>query len=151
MILINCAPSDPFLIWNKYKNFMAEDVLHEFKIKFDKPNLNLTDQTFSEIIINITLQKINTLLNKNSKDLNNYPNMPQCVYSDSELINASNLISEEYLYDFDLLREMLKDKPKMNLEQKIAFDEIINRVNNDQQKNNIFFVNGPGNTNYYKI
>jgi hypothetical protein len=151
MILINCAPSDPFLLWNKYKNFMAEDVLHEFKIKFDKPNLNLTDQTFSEIIINITLQKINTLLNKNSKDLNNYPNMPQCVYSDSELINASNLISEEYLHDFDLLREMLKDKPKMNLEQKIAFDEIINRVNNDQQKNNIFFVNGPGNTNYYKI
>jgi hypothetical protein len=71
MILINCAPSDPFLLWNKYKNFMAEDVLYEFKIKFDKPNLNLTDQTFSEIIINITLQKINTLLNKNGKDLNN--------------------------------------------------------------------------------
>jgi hypothetical protein len=52
------------------------------------------------------------------------------------------------LYDFDKLREMLiRDIPKMNLEQKLAFDEIINRVNIDQQKNNVFFVDGPGNTN----
>ena len=62
--------------------------------------------------------------------------MPICIYTETELTSQSNLITEEYLYDFDKLRQMLiRDLPKMNVEQKNAFDEIINRTNSEQLNN----------------
>lgn len=130
MIILNCTPSDPASLWHKYKSFMAEDVLYEFRNKFKNNNIYLNNETFSEMIFNITLQRIDFLLKKNGKLLNDIPNMPKFNYTNDDLLNQPNLINEEYAYDFEKLKQLLiNDLPKMNIEQKIAFDTIIHRTN----------------------
>ena len=65
----------------------------------------------------------------------------------NEIYNQNSLINEEETQDnVDLIEQLMLDIPRLNHEQKDAYDQIINRVNNKCVGNNAMFIDGPAGT-----
>ena len=94
-ILLNCTPSDPGRLWEKFKIYLAYDILFEYR-KID-PDLQL-----NETFYNLALIKVNAILSKSSSDISKYANMPtidETAEPDQE-IRVNKLINDEInLYD----------------------------------------------------
>ena len=140
LILLNCAPNNPGELWQKFKNHMSDDILHQ------KRNLDPCVE-FDNEIFNIALNKINESLLKIGKHISNYFNMPEIWQPQcDEAYLANNLINEQLQYDLNKLKNEIEENvPKLNNEQRIIYDRIIRRT---FQQNlcggNTFFIDGPG-------
>ncbi|CAL5441876.1 unnamed protein product [Camellia sinensis] len=127
-ILIHCAPNNPKQLWEKFKDYMAEDYAK---------TTNLSKQEiFKKVLqsINSTLQS----MGKNIKDFNicsdnmlSSDNQETCREIEEEMNIA---VSEADYQSISLLSS----------EQKVAFDKILNRVFSGNQ--GCFFIDGPGGT-----
>lgn len=138
LILLNCCPTNPRQLWELFKDHMSEDILQQFRLKYNNPTL----ERFNAIY-NIALNKINIALQKSGNDLSNYANMPE-VYEPFELNerekNTSNLIKDEISYDAEQLKkDLINDLPKMNKDQKFVYNTIINRFNKPNHLGTIYF------------
>ncbi len=94
----------------------------------------------NDSMIQLCLHYINLILKKNGKSLNDFPEMPQYEINDEfrlQLFN-NNLINEELSYNtFQLICEVENNLPKLNNEQKIAFDKI-NKSIDDLKQGQLF-------------
>ncbi|XP_054746322.1 uncharacterized protein LOC129250748 [Anastrepha obliqua] len=53
IIISTCFPSNPLELWNKYKDFMAEDILIRLQYRSNDPALLLTLEMYNEALIMI--------------------------------------------------------------------------------------------------
>ena len=51
IILPTCFPSTPIDLWNKYKNNMAEDILHQKRLRISHANLQINEEMYNGALI----------------------------------------------------------------------------------------------------
>jgi hypothetical protein len=142
LLLLNSAPTDPGALWFKFRSVMSDDILYECK-KIDA-NAQLNDE-----IYNIALNKINDILMKTGNHISNYGNMPVIwePINVQQFYRVGNLINEELNYNIEELNNNVNsDLPKLNKDQRSAYDTIIQRTLNNRLGKNAFFIDGPGGT-----
>lgn len=71
LILLNCTPTNPNDLWQKYKKALSADILYAKRLQFRNENLDYTQEIYDR-----ALYEIDTLLNKNGRALSNFHSMP---------------------------------------------------------------------------
>uniref|UniRef100_A0A8D8T3L0 ATP-dependent DNA helicase n=1 Tax=Cacopsylla melanoneura TaxID=428564 RepID=A0A8D8T3L0_9HEMI len=137
IILSSCFPSNPEELWNKYKNDMADDILHRMR-RSGNPDLQFSAEIYNEALILIE----DLCLMMSNKRLNQLgmtpPNRPMHDAFNQELLRETQ-------YDHNAMRETIeKDLPLLNQQQKYAYDKLMKVVNDGS--GGIYFLDAPGGT-----
>lgn len=138
IILSTCFPSTPIDLWNKYKDQMAEDILHQMRLTTLNADLQMNEEIHNEALILIEDMCL-MLCNKVLIQLGmTSPNRPMHEAFNQEL-------RRETRYDSEALRETVqRNVPLLNLQQKYAYDTLMKVVNDGT--GGIFFLDAPGGT-----
>lgn len=139
-ILCHCEVTDPKRIWESCWEDLSEDIEYKQRKNLNYPTLRLTEQQKK----GHALIEIEKLMRQAGKTLEEYPDieLPKCA----ELRELGNrLLNEEMSYDKDKQKEEHDSIfGKLNAEQKVAFDSIIESTNKGLGK--LMFVDGYGGT-----
>ena len=130
LILLNCTPSNPGMLWDLFKDNMTQDYLHAQR----QLNKNIELQ-YCDYICNKTLIYLNQQLNKSGNDKSNFSNMPQIrpIWQQITFEPANPLITEVFNYNCDTLKaELEHNLILLNCEQKIIFEKIIKRIQSNE-------------------
>jgi hypothetical protein len=105
VILLNCTPSNPGLLWEKYRQAMSDDILYEVR-KLD------SDAQFNDEIYNKALHLINDILMKTSHHVNNFSNLPKLreITNPTLISNSNKILQEELNYDAQELKQYVNEK-----------------------------------------
>jgi hypothetical protein len=142
LLLLNCAPTKPGELWEKFKTHMIDDILYSCR-------MICPDAPISDEIYNVALNKINDMLQKTGNHIENYAYMPRIwePINLAQFYTTSNLVNEETNYNHEELNNYIAENvPKFNLDQKSVYDTIISRVDSAELGNNVYFIDGPGGT-----
>ncbi|GJX14532.1 DNA helicase [Tanacetum coccineum] len=138
-ILMFCDVSDPTQLWQKFWKQMSHDIPCRLAKLLQIPQV---EQNETEMKAG-TLFELEAILNSNSKTLKDF-GLPMHSKRLLDILH-NRIVMEERNYDRELL---LKEKdsllPKLNKDQKLILDEVINAVTNNQQT--LIFVYGHGGT-----
>ena len=138
IILTACSPSSPIELWEKYKSHMAEDILHRTCMENSNMNMDFTAEIYNEALIMIEDLCLE-IANKVLKQLGmSSPNRSAAASFDVEFRREQNYNTS------DLLSYVQSNIPKITLEQKGIYDQIMQTVNNGVGE--IFFLDAPGGT-----
>ena len=102
IILLNCNPSDPRNIWERFKNYFTEDILRYSRIQYQNPNIQ-----FDNYHYNIALNLINDELQKNGNEFENFPNMSN-ILQPLMTLGLNKKITEELNYNTHELEKELE-------------------------------------------
>ncbi|GFX94828.1 ATP-dependent DNA helicase pif1 [Trichonephila clavipes] len=138
IILTTCFPSNPKDLWEKYKDYMSEDILHRLRAANQNPDIQFTPNVYNEALIlieDICLTIANKALVQMGMPASNRP--------------ANNLfdcdLQRETHYDSDELETFVRTNlPQLILEQHIAYDRIMRAIT--EQSGGLFFIDAPGGT-----
>ena len=134
-ILVFCEPSCPDQLWDRFKNQMSED--------FSRKNEHHSDL----YVLGQTLKCIDSLLRPYGKSLEDFPGMPAVPEVAPQLDGMSNTMSEELSYNNEEQSEKASDcEKKMNVDQAIVYNKVIDAVLSQNLEQTLFFVDGPGGT-----
>ncbi|GFV10861.1 ATP-dependent DNA helicase [Trichonephila clavipes] len=136
IILTTCFPSNPKDFWEKYKDYMSEDILHRLRAANQNPDIQFTPNVYNEALIlieDICLTIANKALVQLGMLASNRP--------------ANNLfdrdLQRETHYDSDELGTFVRTNlPQLILEQRIAYDRIMRAIT--EQSGGLFFIDAPG-------
>ncbi|CAF4836778.1 unnamed protein product [Pieris macdunnoughi] len=138
IILSTCFPSTPTDLWHKYKDHMAEDILHQMRLRTSNADLQMNEEIHNEALIlieDMCLMLTNKLLTQIGMIA---PNRPMHDPFDQEL-------RREAQYDSETLREMVdRTVPLLNQQQKYAYDTLMKVVNDGT--GGFYFLDAPGGT-----
>lgn len=138
IIISTCYPSNPLELWNKYKDFMAEDILIRLQHRSMDPELVDTLEIYNEALIlieDICLMIANKALGQLCMIA---PNRPMYDLFQREL-------QREQLFECDELRAFMQTHiPQLNVQQKNAYDRIMQAVINNT--GGLYFLDAPGGT-----
>jgi hypothetical protein len=138
-ILISfCQLSEPFKLWNKYKNNLSDDFKHKLKNEYSDLELDFTAYAQNKALISIEDQVL-SCVGKSLKDFG----LPK-PHKDN-----IKIISREYLqqtnYNITDLMEYVNNKTNlMTTEKNNVFNHVINCV--EKSTGNVFFLDAPGGT-----
>ncbi|XP_072088106.1 uncharacterized protein [Arachis hypogaea] len=140
MLLLFGSMGRPLSVWEQTWAYLSDDILYRRRHELQYPDLTMSQdelQTFC-------LLEIEKLLQSNGKSLRNYTGMP--VPNNSLVSQFSNLMLLcELQYDIvSLTREHDANVLKLNKEQRVVYDKIIDCVLN--KRHGFFFVYGFGGT-----
>ncbi|XP_025611896.1 uncharacterized protein [Arachis hypogaea] len=140
VLLLSNNMGRPENVWQQCYNVLSEDILY-----FQRKSIQSVDLQLSEDqIMNLTLSKIEGKLQANGRSLREFDGMPFPSFGTIEGLD-DRLIMDELNFDVDGLRNQLDTNlTNMNVDQRKAFDVIINAVNENQ--GGFFFVYGYGGT-----
>jgi len=140
-LLLFCEITRPEVLWEKNISILSDDILFQVRNDTGNPTLELTDTD----IHNRALCHLQSILSRRGRFLNEFPNMPiPTVLPDNEQ-STNRLIREEQQYNIEELEKLAEDGfSRLNVDQRIAFEEIITAVKTKTPV--IFFVDGPGGT-----
>ncbi|XP_061393216.1 uncharacterized protein LOC133328686 [Musca vetustissima] len=138
IILVTCSPSNPKLLWDKFKEDMAENILHQHRADNNDPALEFSDTIFNECLI---------LLEDRCMEIKNKHHI------EVGMVAPIRPISDPY--ERDLLREtdyhpqeleiyLGENLPKLQLEQKNIYDYVMDAIIN--QTGGLHFIDAPGGT-----
>ncbi|XP_049316937.1 uncharacterized protein LOC125779708 [Bactrocera dorsalis] len=135
-LLSSCGLSNPKTRWNKYKEFMAEDILHQLQQVH-------TDITFNEHVYIKTLiiieNKVFTMVGKKLDDFG--MSSPRRDNMD----DFDNEIARELDYDFLALQHQVTELvPQLLIEQNHVFMQVLRKIN--FSSGGLFFLDAPGGT-----
>nr|GEW50236.1 DNA helicase [Tanacetum cinerariifolium] len=138
-ILIFCGVSDPMILWQKFWKAMSIDIPRRLSRLLQIPQITENETEMKAGV----LFKIESILDSKSRTLKDFglPMPPRRLLD----ILRNRLLMEERNYNRELLligKNTLL--PKLNRDQKIIFDEVVNGINNHEQK--LIFVYGHGGT-----
>lgn len=138
IILLECSPIDPVLLWNTHAHNLSDDCRGRLQQR------NIAHPT-NEQIFSLALQDLNENLQRHGKSLEYY-GLPVPAYNFEEPnLNLPKLIAEEKSYDQQRLDEMWREQLEAsNNDQRAAFEAVINAYESGQ--GGIFFIDGPGGT-----
>jgi hypothetical protein len=113
---------------------------HLLNALLDRQNPQISD----ELLLALVAEKINVLLSSHGKCWTEYPGLPSynITLLQSSLDQVNRLIQEELSYERRELEDLSSRSGTLNLEQKNAFNQVMECVNSNASK--IFFIDGPG-------
>lgn len=138
IIITTCTPANPTELWEKFKDAMTEDILNTIRTTLRNQEIQYTPEMYNETLIK--LEDICLLIaNKSLLQLGiTAPNRPM-----HDIFNMD--IHRERSYNRnDLNNFVLENIPKLQIEQKRAYDNIMHSVNNETGF--MFFLDAPGGT-----
>ncbi|GFV04882.1 ATP-dependent DNA helicase [Trichonephila clavipes] len=138
IILTTCFPSNPKDLWEKYKDYMSEDILHRLRAANQNPDIQFTPNVYNEALIlieDICLTTANKALVQMGIPASNRPV--------NNFFNRD--LQRETHYDSDELGAFVRTNlPQLILEQRIAYDRIMRAIT--EQSGGLFFIDAPGGT-----
>ncbi|XP_049345373.1 uncharacterized protein LOC125809839 [Solanum verrucosum] len=129
-LLVYCNPANPAEIWKQFEAQMSED----FQIL---PNMNPKNITY------LTLNHINDFLHLMGHDINEYKLIAETVKSSTDVTEATECLFERNII---VAEEDLLLQTKLNTQQRIAYDTILDRIFSNKSGAFFFFIDGPGAT-----
>lgn len=138
IIISTCLPSNPQELWNKYKDYMTEDLLILARNRASEADLLYTLEMYNDALI-LVEDLCLTIANKTLPQLGiTAPNRSALDMLDREL-------QREQQYDCNELRAFIQANiTKLNIQQKNAYDNIIRAVDNNA--GGFYFLDAPGGT-----
>ncbi|GFX67502.1 ATP-dependent DNA helicase [Trichonephila clavipes] len=138
IILTTCFPSNPEDLWEKYKDYMSEDILHHLRAANQNPDIQFTPNVYNEALILIEDICL-TIANKALVQLG----MPASNRPANNLFDRD--LQRETHYDSDELGTFVRTNLlQLILEQRIAYDKIMHAIT--EQSGGLFFIDAPGGT-----
>ncbi|GFU70728.1 ATP-dependent DNA helicase [Trichonephila clavipes] len=138
IIFTTCFPSNPKDLWEKYKDYMSEDILHRLRAANQNPDIQFTPNVYNEALIFIE-DIFLTIANKALVQLG----MPASNRPANNLFDRD--LQRETHYDSDELGTFVRTNlPHLILEQRIAYDRIMRAIT--EQSGGLFFIDAPGGT-----
>ncbi|XP_055306971.1 uncharacterized protein LOC129571224 [Sitodiplosis mosellana] len=138
IIIATCHPADPNALWNKFCDYMTEDILNEVRRLRGDMQLEYTAEMYNEALIKIE----DICLMIASKTVN------QCglIAPNRSMHDAFNQeLQRERQYNIiDLKAYVEENTPKLNAKQRSVYNEIMNSVNN--KSGGFYFLDAPGGT-----
>lgn len=128
MLLIYCNPTNPAEIWKQFESPMSGD----FKML---PNINTKDIRYT------VLNYINDFLHLMGHDINEYKLITEKIKSSASIKEANGCLFERNII---VKEEDLLLQKKLNTQQQIAYDTVLNRVLSS--KSGAFCIDGPRGT-----
>lgn len=138
ILLTTCFPTNPYELWEKYKDAMSEDILHALRTVRGDPDINFTPEIYNEALI-----KLEDLCMIISNEPLMKLGMPSPNRPASDLFNRDMQREQSYNAD-DLSVYVQTNEPKLLPEQKIIYDTIMYAV--AAQQGGFFFLDAPGGT-----
>ena len=137
MILKECSPVEPLVLWDEYKLYICDDLHHRLiQLQFEQPT--------EDLIYDYGLYLIEEALQESGKSLKDYAPMPMSVNNWNAIV-GNQLIAEQHNYNaVQECQSAAFDVAKMNRGQKHAFDSVVSSV--DRKDGQLFFLNGPAGT-----
>ncbi|XP_062212752.1 uncharacterized protein LOC133913583 [Phragmites australis] len=126
-ILVFCEPNDVRGLWNRHLEAMSDDYRH-------------TDQCTHTVEQKVLID-IRNMLQSMGKDIRSFP-LPDIDEALDMTNGVLREIFEESMISVDHEHIALSDS--LNVEQRVAYDEILAAVDSDE--GGLFFVDGPGGT-----
>ncbi|SAL94854.1 hypothetical protein, partial, partial [Absidia glauca] len=147
-ILLNCSPSNPRLLWDKFEDRLSDDYFYAYRRQHHHSNDHALTEAEKKNVQQRTLGDINAILESCFSGLSRFPTMPQDyinTFTDIEQIDT--LIEMEHReYNVEIERMQWEQQLSlMNVGQREAYDRIVSAIEHPDQPR-IFFVNGPGGT-----
>lgn len=138
IILSVCFPSNPPLLWINYRDDMADDILHRVRQNTNNSELDFTDEIYNEALVLIEDLCL-MICNKSLQQLG----MPSPNRNWHDLFNIE--MQREQQYDQNDLNAYVRaNEPKLNEQQKIAYDSLIEAIDNGS--GGLYFLDAPGGT-----
>lgn len=138
IIITTCHPADPKSLWESHKNAMTEDVLIRVRQVLQNHQLDYTPDMHNEVLI--LIEDICLMIcNKSLIQLGmTAPNRPM-----HDIFNLE--LQRERTYNIaDLTMFIAENAPKLLDDQKIAYDTILQSINNET--GTMYFLDAPGGT-----
>ena len=138
VMLHSCSMSNPLALWEKYKDELSEDFLHQTRLQ--NPTLQID---FGPEIFNLALIALeDKLAEMGGKQLTHY-DLPETHRGQENRLATEVLRETSYNMD-DLTLYVEENEPKLLADQRSAYNIILDSVN--QQKGRIIFLDAPGGT-----
>ncbi|XP_019255087.1 PREDICTED: ATP-dependent DNA helicase PIF2-like [Nicotiana attenuata] len=127
-LLVYCDPANPRELWEKFKDSMSED----FKIL---PDIGTKKVRYK------VLDCLNDILHSMGHNINEYKLIPENFKASKVAKEAREIFFERNII---VTEEELLLRQKLNCEQQMAYNVIIDRISSNRA--GAFFVDGPGGT-----
>ncbi|XP_055312023.1 uncharacterized protein LOC129574268 [Sitodiplosis mosellana] len=138
VILTTCFPSNPQNLWEKYKDFMSDDILFRLRTSTGNFELQFTFQIYNEALIMIE-DKCVAITNKTLIQLG-----MEATDRTTEGIHDNDLRREQ-CYDINELDAYIQSNlPKLKTEQMNVYRTIMQAVEN--KTGGLYFLDAPGGT-----
>jgi hypothetical protein len=140
-ILLYCSPTSSVTLWMEFKEWICDDLAYRLR-QFH----NIQDPS-QEQIDDYGLYLIDVLLRLSGKSLQeHYEEMP-AIQNQWNEIETNRYLREQRIYDRDVERRKAEENiPRLNREQRQAFDTIRAAAMGTATNRKLFFLNGPGGT-----
>ncbi|CAH2088688.1 unnamed protein product [Euphydryas editha] len=138
IILTTCYPIHSLTLWEKYKNYMTEDILYRVKQTNQCPNLDFKPEMYNEALM--LIEDLCILIS--NLQLSHY-GMPAPNRLATDLFNV-DLQREKHYNETDLASIIANNEPSLTTEQKNIYNRIMRTV--DVQQGGFFFLDAPGGT-----
>lgn len=134
ILIATCGLSNPQILWEKYQNDMSDDILH--RLQQNNPNITYNDLVYNEALTKIEDQ----VMAISGKTLSDFGmNRPQRIGE------VSGDLIRELDYNVSSLQQQISESvPRLNTEQKLVFDIVVQRIYNGE--GGLFFLDAPGGT-----
>lgn len=138
IIISTCRPSQPRTLWDKYKNEIAEDILHRVRVSKNDMDIPMSEGVLNEALI-IIEDLCFTMTGKLLHDVS-MPSPNRSMHDAFELE-----LNREKDYDVNALAvEVQRNCSLLTPEQKAVYDILMKAV--DDRQGGIFFLDAPGGT-----
>jgi hypothetical protein len=138
IILTTCFPSNPKDLWEKYKDYMSEDILYRLRATNQNPEIQFTPNVYNDALILIE----DICLAIANKTLIQF-GMPVPNRSAHHLFDRD--LQRETHFNVDELGTFVQmNLPKLVPEQRSIYDKIMQAITN--QSGGLYFIDAPGGT-----
>lgn len=138
IILTTCNPSNPRILWEKYRESMSEDILARLRRNNVNDNIQFSAEIFNEVLIILEHKCLSIC----SKPLLQF-GLP-APERNSDNANNADLLREKNYNTTELKKFIESNKPLLMDDQRKAYDGIMECVN--REKGGIIFLDAPGGT-----
>ncbi|XP_063974372.1 uncharacterized protein LOC135161043 [Diachasmimorpha longicaudata] len=138
MVLTTCFPARAQILWENHKDSMADDILHQHRIRCHDPTITFSDEMYNEALI--AIEDLCIVI----------ANLPLSNFGmDSPNRTASDLMNTEMNRELQystvkMVAIVARNVPLMNEEQRTIYDRIMLAVSAGQ--GGFFFLDAPGGT-----
>jgi hypothetical protein len=139
LLLLHCNPADPLVLWNNHRQHLSDDCAHQLREKYG------IEQPTEDQVNSLALCLIRDILRTNNSTLEAHGlPLPQHEFQ-PVAAGEHRLIQDELNYNADTLHQIvLHDVPRLNDEQRNAYNTLCNAVENGE--GGLFFLDGFGGT-----
>lgn len=138
VILIECNPVHPHLLWDRFADHICDDLPHKLHTMF------FILEPTSQEVRDYGLFLIDVMLFESGRRLKEFPPMPLPT-TNWNIVTGNKLIWEQrQLQHTERTKVAHENRVQLNCEQCVAYNVIVESVANQDGK--IFFLNGPAGT-----